>query len=118
MTDHKVSDFVTKQSYHAVTLVSNYPVKATSETMSVVHFRCSSNSLLLGTDADVLKYELHVYPPALFKASGTMLQSYKAPQANAIQMSIIYQCDAWSWIWIWVNIVLPGIFRIIYQWIW
>ena len=35
MTDHKVSDFVTKKSYHAVTLVSNYPVKATSDTVSV-----------------------------------------------------------------------------------
>ena len=26
MTDHKVSDFVAKKSYHAVTVVSNYPV--------------------------------------------------------------------------------------------
>ena len=35
MTDHKVSDFVTEKSYHAVTLVSNYPVKATLYTVSV-----------------------------------------------------------------------------------
>ena len=35
MTDHKVSDFVTKKSYHAVTLVSKYLVKATSDTVWV-----------------------------------------------------------------------------------
>ena len=35
MTDHKVSDFMTKKSYHAVTLVSKYPIKATSDTVSV-----------------------------------------------------------------------------------
>ena len=47
------------------------------------HFCCSSNSLLLGTD--VLKYELCVYPTALFEATAAMLQSDKASQANAIQ---------------------------------
>ena len=60
MTDHKVSDFVTKKSYHAVTVVSNYPVKATSDTVSVDPFCCSSNSLLL--DTDVLRCELCVIP--------------------------------------------------------
>ena len=35
MTDHKVSNFVTKESYHAVALVSKYPVKVTSDTESV-----------------------------------------------------------------------------------
>ena len=35
MTDHKVSDFVTKKSHHTVTLVSKYLIKATSDTMSV-----------------------------------------------------------------------------------
>ena len=49
-----------------------------------VHFCCSSNSLLLGTD--VLKYELCVYPPVLFEAAGTMLQSDKPSQANALQV--------------------------------
>ena len=39
--------------------------------------------LLLGTD--VLKYELCVYPPALLEAAGTMLQSDKPSQPNAIQ---------------------------------
>ena len=48
-----------------------------------IHFCCSSNSLLLGTD--VLKYELCVYPPALFEAAGTMLQSDKPSQENAVQ---------------------------------
>ena len=48
-----------------------------------IHFCCSSNSLLLGTD--VLKYELCVYLPALFEPAGTMLQSDKPSQANAIQ---------------------------------
>ena len=48
-----------------------------------IHFCCSSNSLLLGTD--VLKYELCVYPPALFEPAGTMLQSDKPSQANATQ---------------------------------
>ena len=38
MTDHKVSDFVTKKSYHAVTLVSNYPVKAISDTIYISQF--------------------------------------------------------------------------------
>ena len=35
MTDHKVSDFVAKKSYHDVTLVSKYPTKDTSDTVSV-----------------------------------------------------------------------------------
>ena len=34
MTDHKVSDFVTKKSYHTV-LVSKYLIMATSDTVSV-----------------------------------------------------------------------------------
>ena len=38
MTDHKVSHFMTKKSYHAVTLVSNYPVKATSDTVCLDPF--------------------------------------------------------------------------------
>ena len=46
MTDHKVSDFVTKKIYHAVTLVSNYPAEAKSDTVIVDPF-CSRNSLLL-----------------------------------------------------------------------
>ena len=48
-----------------------------------IYFCCSSNSLLLSTD--VLKYEPCVYPPALFEATGTMLQFDKPSQANAIQ---------------------------------
>ena len=40
MTDHKVSDFVFKKSNHVVTPASTYPVKATSDTVSV-------NTLLL-----------------------------------------------------------------------
>ena len=48
-----------------------------------IHFCCSSNSLLLGTD--VLNHELCVYPPALFEPAGTMLQSDQSSQANAIQ---------------------------------
>ena len=35
MTDHKVSDFVTKKIYRAVTFVSKYPIKATSDTVRV-----------------------------------------------------------------------------------
>ena len=38
-----------------------------------IHFCCSSNWLLWGTD--VLKYEICVDPPALFEATGTVLQS-------------------------------------------
>ena len=83
ITDHKVSDFVTKKSYHALTLVSKYTVKATSDTMSVEPFCCSSNSLLL--DTDVLRCELCVYPLALFEATGTVLQPNKTFQANTIQ---------------------------------
>ena len=48
-----------------------------------IHFCCSSNSLLLGTD--VLRYELCVYPPVLYEATGSMLQSDKPSQANTIQ---------------------------------
>ena len=35
MTHHKVSDFVAKKSYHTVTLVPKYPIKARSDTVSV-----------------------------------------------------------------------------------
>ena len=35
MTDHKVSDFVTKKNDQTVTLVSKYPIKAISDTLSV-----------------------------------------------------------------------------------
>ena len=48
-----------------------------------IHFCCSSNWLLWGTD--VLKYEICVDPPALFEATGTVLQSDIPSQANAIQ---------------------------------
>ena len=89
MTDQKVSDFVNKKSNHAVTLVSNYPGKATSDTVSVDPLLLFQQlSKLLGRD--VLKYGLCVYPPALVEATGTMLQSDKVSQANAIQMSIVY----------------------------
>ena len=82
----------TKKSNHAVTLVSNYPGKATSDTVSVDPLLLFQQlSKLLGRD--VLKYGLCVYPPALVEATGTMLQSDKVSQANAIQMSIMYQCD-------------------------
>ena len=49
----------------------------------LIHFCCSSNWLLWGTD--VFKYELCVYPPALCEATGTVLQSDIPSQANAIQ---------------------------------
>ena len=48
-----------------------------------IHFCCSSNWLLWGTD--VLKYELCVDPPALFEATRSVLQSDIPSQANAIQ---------------------------------
>ena len=35
LADHKVSDFVTRKIYHVVTLVSKYPIKATSDKVSV-----------------------------------------------------------------------------------
>ena len=75
---------MTKKNYHVVTFVSKYPIKATSDTVSVDPRLLFQQLLLLGTD--VLKYELCVYPPALFEAAGTMmLQSDKPSQANAIQ---------------------------------
>ena len=80
MTDHKVSDFVTKKSYHAVTVVSNYPVKATSDTVSVDPFCCSSNSLLL--DTDVLRCELCVIPQHYLRLL--------APCCNPKNISSIY----------------------------
>ena len=58
MTDHKVSDFVTKESYHAVPLVSMCTISKPHQIQWVWI------QLLLGTDA--LKHELCVYPPALF----------------------------------------------------
>ena len=66
MTDHKVSDFVTKKSYHAVTLVPKYLVKATSDTVSVGQLLLFQQLITVG--ADVLKYELCVYSPVLFEA--------------------------------------------------
>ena len=48
-----------------------------------IHFCCSSNWLLWGIYA--LKYELCVYPPALFEATGTVLQSDIPSEDNAIQ---------------------------------
>ena len=35
MTDHRVSDFVFKKGNHVVAPASMYPVKATSDTVSV-----------------------------------------------------------------------------------
>ena len=83
MTDHKVSDFVTKKSYQAVTLVSKYPVKVTLDAARVDPLLLFQQLITVGRD--VLKYELCVYPPALFEATGTMLQSDEASQANTIQ---------------------------------
>ena len=66
MTDHKVSDFVSKKSYHAVTLGPKYLVKATSDTVSVGQLLLFQQLITVG--ADVLKYELCVYSPVLFEA--------------------------------------------------
>ena len=74
MTDRKVSDFVTKKSYHAVTVVSNYHVKATSDTVSVDPFCCSSNSLLL--DTDVLRCELCVIPQHYLRPNNVLFDGY------------------------------------------
>ena len=83
MTDHKVSDFVTKRSYQAVTFVSKYPVKVTLDTARVDPLLLFQQRITVGRD--VLKFKLCVYPPALFEATGTMLQSDEASQANTIQ---------------------------------
>ena len=54
MTDHKVSDFVTKESYHAVPLLSMCTISKPHQIQWVWI------QLLLGTDA--LMHELCVYP--------------------------------------------------------
>ena len=87
MTDHRVSDFVLKKS-NVVAPASAYPVKATSDTVSVdlllllqqyIFVEYNSRELV-----DVLKYELCVYPTTLFETTGTMLQSGKPALTNPL----------------------------------
>ena len=88
MTDHRVSNFMFKKSNHVVAPASKYPVKATSDTVSVNPFPLLQQYICVGYDSrelvDVLKYELCVYPTTLFEATGTMLQSGKPAWANPL----------------------------------
>ena len=81
MTDHRISDFMFKKNNHVVAPASTYPVKATSDTMSINPLPLLQQYILVGHGSrelvDVLKYELCVYPTTLFEANGTMLQSGK-----------------------------------------
>ena len=62
MTDHKISDFVFKKSNHVVTPASTYPIKATSDTVSVNPLLLLQQYIFVGYGSrelvDVLKYEL------------------------------------------------------------
>ena len=87
MTDHRVSDFVLKKS-NVVASASAYPIKATSDTVSVdlllllqqyIFVEYNSRELV-----DVLKYELCVYLTTLFETTGTMLQSGKPTLTNPL----------------------------------
>ena len=92
MTGHKVSEFVFKRSDHVVTLASKHSIKAPSDTVTIDPLLLFQRFVTAGHNsgdlADVLKYELCVYPPALFETSGTMLQSNKASLADAIWVSV------------------------------
>ena len=87
MTDHRVSDFVFKKS-NVVAPASLYPVKATSDTVSVDLLLLLQQCIFVGYDSrelvDVLKYELCVYYTTLFETTGTMLQSGKPALANPL----------------------------------
>ena len=82
MTDHRVSDFVFKKTNHVVAPASTYPLKVTSDTVSVNPLLLFQQCIFVGYDSrelvDVLKYELCVYPTTLFEATGTMLKSGKS----------------------------------------
>ena len=88
MTDHRVSDFMFMKSNYNVAHASKYPVKATSDTVSVNPLPLLQQYICVGYDSrelvDVLKYELFVYPTTLFGATGTMLQSGKPAWANPL----------------------------------
>ena len=82
MTDHRVSGFVFKKSNHVVAPASKYPVKASSDTVSVNQLLLLQQCITVGYGSrelvDVLKYELCVYPTTVFEATGIMLQSSKS----------------------------------------
>ena len=73
MTDHKVSDFVTKKCYHALTLMSKYLVKATSDTVSVGQLLLLQQLITVGCRC------AWIWAMCLFSCTiwGTMLQSIK-----------------------------------------
>ena len=83
MAAHKVSDCVAKMSYHVVTLVSKYPIKATSDTLSV-------DPLLLFQQPSTVGYRCAKVWTTYLSSSmiwsyWRMLQSDKPSQENAIQ---------------------------------
>ena len=82
MTDHRVSDYEFKKSNHVVAPAFKYLVKATSDTVSVNPRLLLQQCPIVGYNkrelVDVLKYELCVYPPTLFEATGTKLQFRKS----------------------------------------
>ena len=81
LTDHRVSDFVFKKSNNVVAPVTKYPIKATSDTISVDPLLLQQ-CIIVGYSrrelVDVLNYELCVYTATLFETTGTMLQSGKS----------------------------------------
>ena len=88
MAGQKVSDFVFKKSDHVVTLASKHSVKTLSDTVTIDPLLLFQRFITAGYNsgelADVLKCELCAYPPALFEATGVMLQPNKAALADAI----------------------------------
>ena len=83
LADHKVSELWPRRFTMLWHLCQSTLSKPHQIQWVWIHFCCSSNWLLWGTD--VFKYELCVYPPALCEATGTVLQSDIPSQANAIQ---------------------------------
>ena len=102
MTDHKVSDFVTKKSYHTVTLVSKYFIKATSDTVSVdplllfhqlitVEYRCAYVWAMCLSSSTIWDYWHH----AAIQQPNAM-QGWVPPSSTQIpqDVSYIYDGDA------------------------
>ena len=106
MADHKISDFVTKKSCHAVTLVSKYTVKATSDTLSVdplvlfeqlitVVYKCVTVWAMCSSPNTIWGYWHHVTTQQSIssKCHTGMSTTFKYSKPSRCQLPLKWRCS-------------------------
>ena len=120
LADHHVSDFVTKKSYHVVTLVSKYPIKATSDAVSVdplllfqqlitVGYRCTKVWAMCLSSSTIWGYWQHaaIWRTISSKCHTGMSTPFKYSIPPGCQLHLWWRCsdpqnsiENWADLWV------------------